>query len=99
MNMADKYDVKPEQVLADLKAGNILLVDVREPAEFANERIHGALLHPLSTFEPKALPTDGHRQIDLKNVCVATDEVTTLAENCLTGCGQILAYTCLIWAC
>ena len=63
MNMADKYDVKPEQVLADLKAGNILLVDVREPAEFANERIHGALLHPLSTFGPKALPTDGHRQI------------------------------------
>ena len=61
--MADKYDVKPEQVLAELKAGDILLVDVREPAEFANERIHGALLHPLSTFEPKALPTDGRRRV------------------------------------
>lgn len=61
--MADKYDVKPEQVLAELRAGDILLVDVREPAEFANERIHGALLHPLSTFEPKALPTDGRRRV------------------------------------
>ncbi|HEV8444137.1 MAG TPA: rhodanese-like domain-containing protein, partial [Steroidobacteraceae bacterium] len=37
------------------------LVDVREPDEFAAQRIHGALLHPLSTFEPAALPTDGSR--------------------------------------
>jgi rhodanese-related sulfurtransferase len=61
--MADKYDLTPQSVLADLKAGEILLVDVREPAEFANERIHGALLHPLSTFEVKALPAEGGRRI------------------------------------
>jgi rhodanese-related sulfurtransferase len=61
--MADKYDLTPQSVLKDLRAGEILLIDVREPAEFANERIHGALLHPLSTFEPKAFPTDGNRRI------------------------------------
>ena len=38
-------------------------IDVREPAEFAAGRIHGALLHPLSTFEPKAIPTDGSRRV------------------------------------
>jgi rhodanese-related sulfurtransferase len=61
--MADKYDLTPTAILDDLKAGRILLVDVREPAEFANERIHGALLHPLSTFEPKSLPVDGSRRV------------------------------------
>ncbi|MDX1293130.1 MAG: rhodanese-like domain-containing protein [Hyphomonas sp.] len=61
--MADKCDLTPQRVLEDLKAGDILLVDVREPTEFANERIHGALLHPLSTFEPKALPVDGSRRV------------------------------------
>ena len=61
--MADQRDLSPATVFEDLKAGKILLVDVREPAEFANQRIHGALLHPLSTFEPKAIPTDSDRRI------------------------------------
>lgn len=61
--MADDRDLSPATVFEDLKAGKILLVDVREPNEFAFERIHGALLHPLSTFEPKAIPTDSGRRI------------------------------------
>ena len=55
--MVDHRDLPPQTVLEKHKAGAIILIDVREPAEFANERIHGALLHPLSTFEPKAIPT------------------------------------------
>jgi len=42
---------------------SIVLIDVREPAEFAAERIHGALLCPLSTFDPKALPEMGQRKL------------------------------------
>ena len=61
--MADPRDLSPATVFEALKAGTILLVDVREPNEFANQRIHGALLHPLSTFEPKAIPTDGSRRV------------------------------------
>jgi rhodanese-related sulfurtransferase len=61
--MSDARDLAPNAVFDDLKAGRILLVDVREPAEFANQRIHGAVLMPLSTFEPKALPTDGARRV------------------------------------
>jgi rhodanese-related sulfurtransferase len=46
-----------------LSAGKLLLVDVREPAEYAAERIPGALLYPLSTFDATALPEDGLRRV------------------------------------
>ena len=39
-----------------LATDNVTLVDVREPAEFAAARIEGAVLHPLSAFNPAALP-------------------------------------------
>lgn len=51
----------PEVIAALLSRGEIVLVDVREPAEFGAERIHGALLHPLSTFDPAALPQGEQR--------------------------------------
>ena len=56
-----EYD--PEEVKALLDAGKVLLIDVREPAEFAAERIPGALLYPLSTFDPAQLPPDESRQV------------------------------------
>jgi rhodanese-related sulfurtransferase len=46
-----------------LNAGKLLLIDVREPSEYASERIPGALLYPLSTFDATALPDDGSRRI------------------------------------
>jgi rhodanese-related sulfurtransferase len=45
-----------DEVASLLREGRIVLVDVREPAEFAAERIEGAVLHPLSSFDPAALP-------------------------------------------
>lgn len=39
--------------------GEAVIVDVRMPEEYAVERIPGALLMPLATFEPTALPTGG----------------------------------------
>lgn len=53
----------PAEVARLLKAGKLLLIDVREPAEYAAERIHGALLYPLSTFDATALPTDDSRRV------------------------------------
>lgn len=61
--MSDGRDIDPNEVFEDLRNGGIILVDVREPAEFAFERIHGALLHPLSTFDARSLPTDSARRI------------------------------------
>jgi rhodanese-related sulfurtransferase len=56
-----EYD--PEEVQALLAAGKILLIDVREPLEYAAERIPGALLYPLSTFDAAQLPPEGPRQV------------------------------------
>jgi rhodanese-related sulfurtransferase len=53
----------PQTVSRLLAAGEILLIDVREPAEFAAERIRGALLYPLSTFDAALLPPDGPRRV------------------------------------
>jgi rhodanese-related sulfurtransferase len=49
-------DLSPAELKTLLDAKAVTLVDVREPAEFAAERIEGAVLHPLSTFNPHALP-------------------------------------------
>ena len=51
------------EVASGLKADAIVLIDVREPGEYAAERIHGALLFPLSTFDPRSLPECGTREI------------------------------------
>ncbi|WP_395647610.1 rhodanese-like domain-containing protein [Terricaulis sp.] len=53
----------PKEVAAALSSGEIVLIDVREPIEYAAERIHGALLYPLSTFDPAELPRDEKRPI------------------------------------
>src|SRR5262249_7681005 len=37
--------------------------DVREPVEYHTERIPGALLYPLSTFDATQLPKDESRQV------------------------------------
>jgi len=53
-------DLDREDIKKGLQDGSILLVDVREPHEFAAGHIPGAVLHPLSTFDPSALP-EGRR--------------------------------------
>ena len=56
-------DVAPQTVAKLLEKGEALLIDVREPNEFAAERIEGALLFPLSTFNPAALPVCQCREL------------------------------------
>ena len=53
-------DLDREDVKQGLREGSILLVDVREPHEFAAGHIPGAVSNPLSTFDPSSLP-DGKR--------------------------------------
>lgn len=61
--MASPENLAPSDVARWMAERAILLIDVREPDEYAAERIHGALLFPLSTFDPKALPDPGDRKI------------------------------------
>jgi rhodanese-related sulfurtransferase len=49
-------ELSPEEVAARMKIGGVELIDVREPGEYDAERIQGAMLFPLSTFDPHALP-------------------------------------------
>jgi len=56
-------DLTPEEVAEGLAAARIMLIDVREPNETARERIGGALLAPLSQFDPIDLPDPQGRQV------------------------------------
>lgn len=53
----------PKDVARWMAERSIVLIDVREPPEYAAERIPGALLFPMSTFDPLALPEGDARKI------------------------------------
>ena len=77
---AKTTDLPPRQVKAALDAHEILLIDVREPAEFAAERIHGALNFPLSSFDPGAVPAAGDRLVVFQ--CGSGKRSATAVERC-----------------
>jgi rhodanese-related sulfurtransferase len=52
----NEQDLNPETVCDMLSGRLAVLIDVREPAEFGTERIHGGLNMPLSSFDPMAIP-------------------------------------------
>jgi rhodanese-related sulfurtransferase len=56
-------ELTAQDVAAGLAAGTVLLVDVREPNETAAERIPGALLLPLSHFDPHEIPEPAGRTV------------------------------------
>jgi rhodanese-related sulfurtransferase len=80
----------PKDVARLLKAGEILLIDVREAAEFAGERIAGALLYPLSTFDAAQLPPDGPRQVVFH--CGSGKRSLTAAERRLASGARVAAH-------
>ena len=54
------------QEVADAHARNeIVLIDVRTPQEFSFERINGALLAPMHSFEPAHMPGQSDKRIVL----------------------------------
>jgi len=57
------HDIDARDVARRLADHSIVLIDVREPQEYAAERIPGALLFPLSSFDPAALPEHEKRSI------------------------------------
>lgn len=61
--MSNIIDLNPSELAARLQQGTVTLIDVREPHEHADERIDGALLMPLSSFDPAAVPQDPARPV------------------------------------
>jgi rhodanese-related sulfurtransferase len=61
--MARIVDLDLDEVRRGLADGSMLLVDVREPHEFAAGRIPGSVNHPLSAFDPGALPAGEGKRV------------------------------------
>lgn len=57
------HDLTPEDVARGLTEGKILLVDVREPNETAAESYPDAVLVPLQSFDPGAIPDPQGKQV------------------------------------
>jgi len=51
-------DLAPEEVARGVQEGRVVLVDVREPNETSAERFPGAVLVPLSSFDPATIPDE-----------------------------------------
>jgi len=54
--MIELRNYSPAELNDALAKLEVVLVDVREPEESRNARIAGAVLHPLSRFDPTDLP-------------------------------------------
>lgn len=72
--------LSPEEVKAKMENQEIVLIDVRTPAEYAFEHIHGAMLFPMSSFDAKNLPG----QVDKRLVfhCGSGIRSKKIAERC-----------------
>jgi rhodanese-related sulfurtransferase len=56
-------DLDIDAVKAGLADGSILVVDVREPHEFAAGHIPGSTSLPLSQFDPTAIPDEPGKRV------------------------------------
>ena len=56
-------DLTPEDVAKGVADGRYLLVDVREPNEVAVEAYPGAVVVPLSGFDPRDIPDPQGKQV------------------------------------
>jgi len=59
-------EITPAALHKMLSEGSVVLVDVREPGEYAGERIAGAINLPLSTFDPAQVPHPGDKTVVLQ---------------------------------
>ncbi len=55
--------VTREELKQGLADGSITLIDVREPNEYAAGHIPGAILLPLSRFDPALLPNEPGKRV------------------------------------
>lgn len=80
----------PKEVDAGLKEGNIVLVDVRTPAEYAFEHVEGALLLPMAFFDPRFLPEDKDKRLVL--MCGSSARSEKMARRTLEAGAQRIAH-------
>lgn len=76
-------EVTAVELDAMLAAGNVLLIDVREPQEYALEHIAGAINQPLSSFDPAGVPDAQGRTIVLQ--CAGGKRSGMALDRCMTA--------------
>jgi rhodanese-related sulfurtransferase len=64
--MADHNELTAAELKAMMDADKVLLVDVREPEEFAAGHIKGAINHPLSRFDAHAIAAPAGKRVVLQ---------------------------------
>lgn len=83
LNELQLQEIDAQTLKQWLEEDSVKLVDVREPAEYATERIPGAQLYPLSQFNPEqAFPKTGQR---LVLYCQSGHRSTKAAKQCLNA--------------
>ena len=80
----------PQEVAEGLRNKEIVLIDVRTPAEYMFESIEDALLAPLSHFSQKALPAGLGKHVVL--YCGSGVRSKKAAEYCLGGGFEKIAH-------
>ena len=88
---SSKLDVlTPEEVKQRFDNNEIVLIDVRTPAEYEFEHIPGALLFPLSRFDPSKLPSQDKKPIVLH--CGSDKRSHKAAQRCADANINALAH-------
>lgn len=92
-------NLSPADVRAALDAGEIVLIDVREPDEFASASIPGSVNYPLSRFDPTALPAaDGKRLVTTCRSGQRSQRAAAIAARAGVSIDAHLAGGILAWA-
>ncbi|MCA9255381.1 MAG: rhodanese-like domain-containing protein, partial [Phycisphaerales bacterium] len=76
-------DIEPAELKRWLDEGKVIVVDVREPDEFAAERIEGALSRPLSSLNPANVPDNRDKTVVLH--CRSGKRSTEAAQRLLAA--------------
>lgn len=76
-------EIDVSQLAAMINAGTALVVDVREPDEFAAGHVPGAINLPLSAFDPAAVPHPGDRTVVLN--CLGGKRSGMALDQCATA--------------
>jgi len=63
LDASNVRNLEPDEVARGITEGKMLLVDVREQNEIAAEAYPDAVVVPLSTFDPAAIPDPAGKQV------------------------------------
>lgn len=78
--------LKPEDVAKRLAEGRAVLIDIREPDEFARRHTKGALSRPLSTLDARGLGLPDAREVIF--TCRSGMRTGANGERLLAACGR-----------